>query len=71
MSELEGTLKVHPVQLPINEQGHPQLDQVILSPIQPDLEYLQGQGIHHISGQPDPVLHHTVSLLRLLFTIFS
>ena len=27
--ELEGTLKGHLVQLPCNEQGHPQLDQVL------------------------------------------
>ena len=31
-SELEGTLKGHPVQLPCNERGHPQLDQVLRAP---------------------------------------
>ena len=41
--ELEGTLKDLLVQLPCNEQGHLQLDQVAQSPVQPDL-------IHHISG---------------------
>ena len=43
--ELEGTFKSHLVQLPYNEQGHPQLNQVAQSLL---LESLQGQGIHHI-----------------------
>jgi len=47
--ELEGTFKSHLVQLPCNEQGHLQLSQDAQSPIQPDLECFQGQGIHHIS----------------------
>ena len=40
--ELEGAFEVYLVQLPCKEQGHLQLDQVTQSPIQPDLEYLQG-----------------------------
>ena len=40
--ELEGTFKGHLVQLPCNEQGHLQLDQIAQSPIQPDTECLQG-----------------------------
>lgn len=40
--ELEGTLKVHLVQLPCSEQGHAQLGQVAQGLIQPDLESLQG-----------------------------
>ena len=32
--ELEGTFKGHLVQLPCNEQGHAQLDQVAQSPVQ-------------------------------------
>ena len=28
------------------------------SPVQPDLDCLQRQGIHHLSGQPVPVPHH-------------
>ena len=56
--ELEGTFKVHLVQLPCNEQGHPQLDQVAQGLIQPRLESLQGWGIHHTSGQPVPVPPH-------------
>jgi len=56
-SGLEGTLKGHLVQLPCNEQGHLQLHQVAQSPIQPDLECLQGQGIHCLSGQPVPAPH--------------
>jgi len=45
---LEGTLKGHLVQLPYNKQGHLQLHQVAESPVQPDLECLQGWGIHHL-----------------------
>ena len=47
--ELEGTLKNHLVQLCCNEQGHVQLDQVAKSPIQPDIECLQGWGIYQLS----------------------
>ena len=56
--ELEGILKSHLAQLPCNEQGHPQLDQVAQSLVQSDLECLQGGGIHHLSGQSVPVPHH-------------
>ena len=48
--ELEGTFKGHLVQLPCNEQGHPQLDQIAQSLVQPGLESLQGWGTHHTSG---------------------
>jgi len=51
--ELEGIFKAHPVQLPCNERGHLQLHQVAQSPVQSDLEYLQGWSIHHLSGQPE------------------
>ena len=51
--ELEGTPKGHLVQLPCNEHGHLQVDQVPQSPILPDLECFQGHGIHRLSGQPD------------------
>ena len=54
--KLEGTLKGHLGQLPCNEQGHLQLDQVSQSLVQPDLECLQGQVIHLLSGQTVPVL---------------
>jgi len=50
--ELEGTFKDHLVQLPCNEQGHAQLNQVAQGLTQPGLESLQGWGINHISGQP-------------------
>jgi len=40
--ELERTLKGHLLQLLCNELGHLQLDQVAQSPVQPDLECLQG-----------------------------
>jgi len=56
--ELEGTLESHLVQLPCDEQVHLQPHQVAQSPIEPDLECLQGTGIHHLSGQPVPVPHH-------------
>ena len=56
--ELEETFKGHLVQLPCNEQGHPQLDQVAQGLIQPPPESLQGQGIHYLAGQPVPVSHH-------------
>ena len=45
--ELEGTSEVHLVQLPCNEQRHPQLEQVVQGLIQPHLESLQGWGINH------------------------
>ena len=44
--ELEGTFKGHLVQFLYSEQ------------VQPDLGCLQGQVIHHLCGQPVPVLHH-------------
>ena len=56
--ELEGTFKGHLVQLLCNDQGYSQLDQVAQVLIQPRLESLQGWDIHHISGQPVPVLYH-------------
>jgi len=55
---LEGIIKGHLVPLLRNEQGHTQLDQAAQSPIQPDLECLQGWGIHYLSGQ-------TVSVLQM------
>jgi len=48
---LEGTIKGHLAQLPCSEQGHLQLDQVVQSPVQPDLERFQGWGIDHLSVQ--------------------
>ena len=53
--ELEGTPKDHLVQLPYNVQGHPQLDQVTQSLIQPHLEGLQRWFINDITRQPIPV----------------
>lgn len=41
---LEGTIKVHPVQLLSNKQGHLQLDQAAQSPVKPDYECFQGWG---------------------------
>ena len=49
----------HLIQLPCNEQGHPQLDQVGQVLIQPHLQSLQGQGINPITGQPVSVLHYS------------
>ena len=56
--ELEGTFKGHLVQLSCNEQEHPQLDQIAQSLVQPNLEWLQGESIHHSFGQLVPVSHH-------------
>ena len=36
-------------------------DEAAQGPIQVGLEYLQGQGIHNLSGQTVPAPHHTVS----------
>ena len=47
------------VPCPCNEQRHLQLDQVAQSPAQTDLEGLLHWGIHHLSGQPVPVPHHS------------
>ena len=55
--ELEGTFNGHLVQLPCNEQGYLQLNQVAQSLVQPDLEILQGRDFHSISGQHVPVPH--------------
>ena len=52
------TFKGHLVQLPCNEQGYAQLDQVAQGLIHPCLESLRGLGINHISGQPVPVPDH-------------
>lgn len=51
---LEETPKGHLVQLPRNEQGHLQQDEVAQSLVQPDFECRQGQGINHLSGQTVP-----------------
>ena len=54
---LEGTLKGHLVQLPAMNRGT--FSSIRCSePLQTDLEYLQGWGTHHLSGQPVPVPHH-------------
>ena len=42
-------------------QGRQPPDQAAQSHIQPDLECLQGWGIHSLSGQPVPVHHHPLS----------
>ena len=47
--EFEGVFQL--VQLLCKEQGHPQLDQTSQSMVQPVLESIHGQGIHHLSGQ--------------------
>jgi len=56
--ELEGTLKGHLVRLPCNEQGHLHIHQ----PHSAWPWKSPGQSIHHLSGQPVPVL-----LLKVLF----
>ncbi len=59
--------KGHQVQLPCNEQGHLQLDQVAQIPILLDLECLQGQGIHHSLGN----LFRAVWVRSLIRTSFE
>ena len=55
--ELEGTFKGHLVQIPCNEQGHPQLHQVHRAPF--ILTWcLQGWGIYHIPMQLIPWPQH-------------
>jgi len=54
MFVLEVTLQSHLVQL----TGTPTAPSGAQSPVQPDLECLQGWGIPHISGQPVPVPPH-------------
>ena len=50
--DLEWIFKGHLVQLPCNEQGHLHLSRVSQRLVRPSLENLQGQVIHHVSGQP-------------------
>ena len=56
--ELERTFRGNLVQLPCNEQGYTQLDQVTQGLIQPCLDSLQGWGNNHNTRQPVPVSHH-------------
>lgn len=57
--KLEETLEIHLVLMLCNEQGHVLLQQVAQSPIQFDLECIQGWVIHHLSGQPVPMPHYS------------
>ena len=57
----------HLDQLPCSE--HPQLDQVTQSVVQTDPECLQGQSIHHLSGQPVPVHHYPYCKILLPHTL--
>ena len=54
----KGTFKDHLVQPLCHGRGHFSLNQVAQSPIQPDLECFQKQGIYHLSGQLVPASHH-------------
>lgn len=56
---LDGTHKHPLVQLPCKEQGHLKLNQVVQSPVQPDLKSFQGWDIHQFPGQNFPVPHHS------------
>ena len=55
--------KDHQVPTPLLQAGLPTatsvLDQIVQGPIQPELEHLQGWGIHNLSGQPVPTPHHS------------
>lgn len=46
--ELKGTLEGYLVQFPCSEQGYLQLDKIARSPVQPDLEFIQGWDIYHL-----------------------
>ena len=65
MARVIRDLKDHEAPTPCQMQGqqlpHLILDQTVQGPIQSDLEYLQGQGIHNLSGQPVPVPHQSHS----------
>ena len=52
--ELEGTFKRGPT--PLQWTGTSTAPSGAQSPVQPDLECLQGRGSHHLSGQPVPAL---------------
>jgi len=52
-----GTFRGHVVQPPCSEQGLLQPDQAAESPVQPGLEWFQGWGISHTSGQLVPIFH--------------
>lgn len=62
--EFKEAFKGHLVQIPYNEQRHPQPDQVAQSMVQPELECLQGLSIHRISSSASsPSLWRTFSLI--------
>jgi len=54
MAWVGSDLKDHQAPIPCHRQGHQPphiiLDQAAQGPIQPGLEYLQGRGIHNLSG---------------------
>jgi len=62
---LEGTSRIIKIEPLHCRQGHQRpnsnliVDQAARDPIQPDLEHLQGWGIHNLSGQPVPAPHHS------------
>jgi len=56
---LEGMSGGHPAQSPLLKQAD--LQPVAQDCVQLDVEYLQGQTIHSLSGQPVPVLVHPQS----------
>jgi len=69
---LEGTFRGHLVQPTGSEQGHLQVDQGAQSDIQPGLEWFQGWGLHHLSGQPGPLtLVSSANLLRVHSVLLS
>jgi len=51
---------------PCHGRGHLQPDQGAQSPVPPGLEWFQGWGISHLSGQPEPGSHHPKSYLPVL-----
>lgn len=59
------TFNGHLIQNPCKDL---QLDQVAESPVQPDLECLQGWGIYNFSGQSLPVFYHLHSTKTSFFS---
>jgi len=69
MASVGGDLKAHTVPTPLLWAGFLPSDQAARGPIQPDLEYLYGWGIHSLSGQPMPGPHYSLS--KEFFLMFS
>jgi len=73
---LEGTSRLIEFQTTCHKWGCQPLDQILdqvdqAPPIQPGLEHLHRWGIHTLSGQPFPALHHSLSVKNLLISLLE